>query len=437
MRLFQGAKLGSETVSAVARFMLAALAAAAVILAGAYWVVSRNAVLEATRNAQEIAAIDGRGIVAPALGPGVASADEAAINSLDEVVRQHVLSSRVVRVKLWTPRGRIAYSDARQLVGKSFALGDDELDAIRDNRIAADVSDLAKPENQLERGYGRLLEVYLPVRAVTGETYLFETYQVYSSIDDDQRRIWTAFFPVLVGGIALLLVVQVPLAWGLARSLEAARRDREAALQRAIRSSETERRRIARDLHDGVVQTLAGSAFGLGAAAATTADERTAGILSEGAAAARQAVTDLRSLIVEIAPPDLDGSRLEGALNELLLRLPDQGVKTELEAEGLTSLQHESAALLYRAGQEAIRNAAAHAGATTIAVSARAEGGSAVLQVRDNGRGFTAAEVIARQRQGHVGLALLRSLVEDGGGEISVSSEPGGGSVVEIRLGHQ
>ncbi|MFN2465932.1 MAG: sensor histidine kinase [Candidatus Dormibacteria bacterium] len=434
MRLLKGSMLGSETASAVIRFMVAALVAAAVILAGAYWVVSRNAVSEATRNAQEIAAIDGRGIVAPALTAGIASGDPAAISTLDTVVREHVLSSRVVRVKLWTPGGRIAYSDARELVGRTFGLGDDELSAIRDNRIAADVSDLTKPENQLERGYGRLLEVYLPVRTATGETYLFETYQVYSSIDDDQRRIWAAFFPVLVGGIALLLVVQVPLAWGLARSLETARREREAALQRAIRSSETERRRIARDLHDGVVQTLAGSAFGLGAAAATAPDERSAEILSDGAAVARQAVTDLRSLIVEIAPPSLDGSRLEGALTELLVRFQDEGVKTELEASGLESLGRESAALLYRAGQEAIRNAAAHAGATTISVVIRAAGGSAVLQVRDDGRGFTAAELIERQRQGHVGLSLLRSLVEDGGGEIAVSSEPGGGSVVEIRL---
>ncbi|HEV1997399.1 MAG TPA: hypothetical protein VGR61_04615, partial [Candidatus Dormibacteraeota bacterium] len=61
--------------------------------------------------------------------------------------------------------------------------------------------------------------------------------------------------------------------------------------------------------------------FGLGAAAGTTGDERLADVLEQGAAAARKAVTDLRSLIVEIAPPNLDGNRLAGALTELLVQL--------------------------------------------------------------------------------------------------------------------
>ena len=427
-------RLGSATSYAVVRFVAAALVAAAIVLAGAYWVVSRNAVAEATRNAEEIAAIDGRGIAAPALTDGVIAGDPTMMEKFDRVIRDHVLSSRVVRVKIWSPGGKIVYSDARELIGGKFPLGNHELAAIRDNRIAADVSELSRPEDQFERGYGRLLEVYLPIQSASGQTFLFETYQVYSSIDDDQRRIWAAFFPVLVGGIALLLVVQIPLAWRLASNLESARREREAALQRALEASTNERRRIARDLHDGVVQTLAGSAFGLGAAAGTTADQRLADVLRQGAAAARTAVTDLRSLIVEIAPPNLDGSRLEGALTELLVQLEGQGITTALEADGLGFVDHESAALLYRAAQEAIRNAGAHAGATRVEVVARAVPGAAVLQVRDNGRGFTAEEVIQRQNQGHVGLAMLRSLVEDGGGELSVSSQPGGGSSIEVRV---
>ena len=428
------AGLGSATSYAVVRFMAAALLAAAIILAGAYWVVSRNAVAEATRNAQEIAAIDGRGIVALALTDGVLAGEATATSRFDRIIRDHVLSSRVVRIKVWTPGGKIVYSDAGELVGRIFPLGAEELSAIRDNRITAGVSDLSRPENRFERGYTRLLEVYLPIRSVSGQTFLFETYQIYSSIDDDQRRIWAAFFPVLVGGIALLLMVQFPLAWRLANNLESARREREAALQRALEASETERRRIARDLHDGVVQTLAGSAFGLGAAAGTTADARLSEVLRQGAAAARKAVTDLRTLIVEIAPPSLDGSRLQGALTELLVQLEDQGVITTLEADGLSSMDKESAALVYRAAQEAIRNVGAHAGATEVRLVARAVPGSAVMQLGDNGRGFTADEVIQRQREGHVGLAMLRTLVEDAGGELSVSSEPGRGSSIEVRV---
>jgi two-component system NarL family sensor kinase len=418
-------KIGSAASAAVFRFVLAGLLAAAIITAGAYFVVSRNAVAEATRNAQEIAAIDGRGIVEPALDDRVLGGDPAALAGLDRLVHERVLSARVVRVKLWRPDGRIVYSDAAGLVGRTFKLDGGELQAIRSGNVVAEVSELDRPENQYERPYGRLLEVYLPVRSASNQVLLFETYQVYSSIDEDQNRIWSAFFPVLAGGIVLLFAVQVPLAWGLARNLETALRGQEALLQRALEASETERRRIARDLHDGVVQTLAGSAFMLSAAsgrAAGAGHQELASALEQGARSAREAARDLRTLIVEIAPPDLQGSRLEGALADILAGLEKQGIKTSLRASGLNELGREPAALLYRAAQEALRNVAAHAGATEVDVAVSAAGDSAELEVRDNGRGFTADEVLDRQREGHVGLAMLRSLVEDAGAELRVRS---------------
>lgn len=429
-------RIGSAASAAVARFVVAGLVAAGIITAGAYWVVSRNAVAEATRNAQEIAAIDGRGIVEPSLTDGVARGDAAALAVLDRLVRERVLSARVVRVKLWTPGGTVVYSDARGLIGRTFALDSGELQAIRNGNVIAEVSELSKPENQFERRYGRLLEVYLPVRSTSGQTLLFETYQVYSSIDDDQQRIWSAFFPVLAGGVILLFAVQVPLAWSLARNLESALLQQEALLQRALDASETERRRIARDLHDGVVQTLAGSAFKLSAAsgrAGTAARGELATALEEGARSSREAARDLRTLIVEIAPPDLQGSRLEGALADILAVLQKQGIDTTLTANGLEGLDRGSAALIYRAAQEALRNAAAHAGATRVDVVVTCSAAGADLEVRDNGGGFTAEEVLDRQREGHVGLAMLRSLVEDAGAELSLSSEPTG-TRIRVRM---
>jgi signal transduction histidine kinase len=409
--------------------VLAGLLAAAIITAGAYFVVTRNAVAEATRNAQEIAAIDGRGIVEPSLDDQVLAGDKAALAALDRLVHERVLSARVVRIKIWSPSGRVVYSDASQLIGRSFALDGGETQAIRNGNVIAEVSELAKPENVFERSYGRLLEVYLPVRTTSNQTLLFETYQVYSSIDDDQQRIWSAFFPVLAGGIILLFAVQVPLAWRLARNLESSRRQQEALLQRALDASETERRRIARDLHDGVVQTLAGTAFMLSAASGrvgSSSPDDLKHTLEEGARSSREAARDLRTLIVEIAPPDLQGSRLEEALADILAMLEKQGIDTSLTATGLDGLDRAEAALIYRAAQEALRNVAAHAGATKVEVVVTSEGETALLAVTDNGKGFTADDVLERQRDGHVGLAMLRSLVEDAGGELTLSSEPSG-----------
>lgn len=436
MRGWRRLAIGSAASAAVLRFVVAGLVAAAIITGGAYWVVSGNAVAEAIRNAQEIAAIDGRGIVEPALTDNLAAGDKPALTSLDRLVRDRVLSARVVRVKLWTPAGRIVYSDAGALVGRTFSLDPGETQAIRNGNVIAEVSELTKPENQFERGYGRLLEVYLPIHSASNQTYLFETYQVYSSIAEDQQRIWSAFFPVLAGGILLLFVVQVPLAWGLARNLETAQREQEALLKRALDASENERRRIARDLHDGVVQTLAGSAFKLSAAsgrAPSAPREELASALDEGARSSREAARDLRTLIVEIAPPDLQGSRLEGAIADLLASLEKQGVETAITTTGLDNIGRDTAALLYRAAQEALRNVGAHAGATRVKVMVAASDGEAYLDVEDNGKGFTADEVIERQRDGHVGLAMLRSLVEDAGAELRLASEPTG-TRIRVRI---
>jgi signal transduction histidine kinase len=415
----------------------AALLAAAAITAGAYWVVSRNAIQEATRNAQEVAAIDGRGIVEPALTPGVMDGDPAAIGTFDRLIHERVLSSRVVRVKLFTGAGRVIYSDAPSLIGEVYPLDASRLRALRDSRVIAEVSQLSRPQNRYDQNLGPLLEAYLPVRAPSGDMLLFETSQVYASIDDDQRRIWAAFFPVLAAGILVLFAVQVPLAWRLARKLDHARQDREALLKRALDASELERRRIARDLHDGVVQTLAGVAFSLSAASARRGAkdfEAIDAVLREAARATRQTVRDLRSLIVEIAPPNLEGTRLDGALAELLAPLEGEGIITTLVTDGLADVDAELGVLLYRAAQESIRNAAAHAGASQIDVRVSVVDGTATLAVHDDGRGFTAEQVIERQREGHVGLAMLRSLVEDAGGELAISSRPSEGSELRVTV---
>ena len=90
---------------AVAKFMLAGLAAATVFAVGSLLVLRELGRREAIRDAREFAVLAGQGIVEPALRDSVVVGDPEALASLDRLVQERVLGDRVVRVKMWTPTG--------------------------------------------------------------------------------------------------------------------------------------------------------------------------------------------------------------------------------------------------------------------------------------------------------------------------------------------
>jgi signal transduction histidine kinase len=360
------------------------------------------------------------------------------LGRLNTVVHERILSERVVRVKVWTPEGRIAYSDEPRLIGQTFDLGAGERAALRTGRIAADLSDLDEAENRYERPYNKLLEVYVPVHTIGGQKVLFEAYLRYSSIAQSGREIWGSFAPVMVGGLLLLFLVQVPLAWSMARGLRQGQEERERLLQRAIDASEAERRRIARDLHDGVVQSLAGVSYSLAAAAdrldGGAENGEVGASLREAAADTRRSMRDLRSLIVEISPPNLHDEGLDSAVGELVAPLTAKGVETTLDIDDAAAPSADAQALLFRVAQEAVRNVAAHAHATRLAVSLARDNGRARLVVADNGQGFSPDRLERRREEGHLGLSLLTGLVAEAGGRLVVDSTPGQGTRLEAEV---
>ncbi len=295
--------------------------------------VSRDAEDQAIQHAKDITQVEAIGIVQPALSDSLLHRDAAAIGALDVIVRQRILSADVVRVKLWTADGTILYSDESRLIGRRFPLDPGEQAIFHGGPVQAGVSDLTDAENVYERSFGKLLQVYLPVHTPGGTPLLFETYQRYEAISQYQQSVWSSFLPVLLVGLAILFVVQIPLALGMARRLRASLAERQVLLERVITASEQERRRIARDLHDGVVQRLAAVTFSLSALArrltshgATGAPAATVPDVEHAAGETRAAMRDLRTLIVEIAPPNLHAEGIDNALRDLLEPLAGNGV---------------------------------------------------------------------------------------------------------------
>jgi len=258
---------------------------------------------------------------------------------------------------------------------------------------------------------------------------------------------WAAYGAVLLYGVAgtvgfTTTLLPIILLQGflvlLARRIKAQElereqhsKEREALLQQAIDASDAERKRIASDLHDGVVQTLAGLALSLAArGSGNIADPQ----LLEAAGTLRSSVTDLRTLVIEIAPPDLAESGIDNALRRLLEPLPARGIEVEFEAATATHLPPDKTSLVFRVAQEAIRNVVNHSQATKVITRLRYADGVVTLRVEDNGRGFSSADRSRRREEGHVGLSLLNNAVEASSGRLSLESEPGRGTSLMLTL---
>jgi len=420
----------------VALFTLAGIIAVAIVGVATAIAARRVGTREAITDARTTTLIKAQNVVEPAVRNGLLTDQPAAVAQMDQVVKKSVLDRSLVRVKIWKRDGEIVYSDEPRLEGTAYQLGDDELRAIDTGVIEAEVSDLSKPENRFERSRGKLLEVYLPIRTPNGERLLFEAYYLYDAVAASGNRIWRNFAPVTIGALIALEVVQIPLAFSLARRLRTRQLERERLLRQAIDASDAERRRIASDLHDGVVQDLAGVAYELsGSARKGRVGIKTATLLDDSATQVRASIKSLRSLLVDIYPPKLADAGLPAALGDLMAKLPPRGIATTCDVDGIEQEMPEHVtALIYRAAQEAIRNVLAHSHASNAALTVTSRGGTATLDVVDDGVGFTPETATARAEEGHLGLRGLDGLAVAAGGRLDVQSAPGEGTRLHLEV---
>ena len=220
------------------------------------------------------------------------------------------------------------------------------------------------------------------------------------------------------------------------RRVRRARRKEEELLQRAVAASDRERRRLASDLHNGVVQDLAGMSMSLAAAAHTATargDEETAAQLGAVAAESRRTTRVLRHVLVDIYPPNLQRAGLRSSLDDLLETVRRRRIDVRAEISDDLDVTPDVAALVFRVAQEALHNAITHARPASVELRIeRLAGGAVLVHVADDGCGFEPDEL--PEPDGHLGLALMRDLVEQADGELAVASAPGAGTVIRARI---
>lgn len=200
-----------------------------------------------------------------------------------------------------------------------------------------------------------------------------------------------------------------------------------------------ERQKLARELHDSVSQALYGIA--LGAKTARTVLERSdigdavrpklAEPLDYVLAQADAGMAEMRALIFELRPESLQSEGLVAALRKQTAALQARHqipVAVEFGPEpGLPLPQKE---MLYRVAQEAMHNIVKHARARSAEVRLVSENGKVLLEVCDNGQGFD----MAQEFPGHLGLKSMRERVEKAGGMLTIASDPGGGTRIQVKV---
>jgi signal transduction histidine kinase len=211
------------------------------------------------------------------------------------------------------------------------------------------------------------------------------------------------------------------------------RRSRE----QIVTAREEERRRLRRDLHDGVGPTLASLYQRIDAAGALLARDPAAAaqLLADTRAQMKDAIASVRQMVYSLRPPALDELGLVDAVREECLRLRLGSGVPALDVQAAGALPSLSAAVdvaAYRIAIEAVSNVLKHAGATRCGVTFTAiiaeEGGRLLLEVIDDGAGLP---VPARSG---VGLQAMRERAEELGGFVVLEAVPSGGTRVRAEL---
>jgi two-component system, NarL family, sensor kinase len=428
----------ASVATSVARFTVAGVVVTLALAAVIAGLARRAGVEEGIRSAEQVAQVVARGVVSPLLTEELLSGDEAARAELGTAVAAVVASGPVSRVAVWDADGRVLWSTERRTVGQVVPLDARERAALASGSVDSAVSDLGQPENAFEPPGAELLEVYVGVEDARGRPLLVEVYQGYGVVEASAHAAWMRFAPASLGALLLLQALQIPFAWRMAHRLRRHQERETTLLQSVVDASEAERRRIAGEVHDGVVQELTGLVYDLDAARLRTrthgygADHAT--LIARTADRVRHSVTDLRSLLVDLTPPRLPSSGLGPALAVLAEGLERSGVEVQLDADAAEDLPEPAATHLYRAALEALRNVATHSNASRVWVVVRRTPEAATLVVEDDGRGLDRVRMAAGDVHGHLGLRALEDRLLSAGGSLSVGDAPRRGTRVVAHV---
>lgn len=435
------------------------LVCAAVLLAGMLvlgnW-LSRQIERNAVNRTAAIAAVYVESMLVAQIGSwhGTSPVDAATQAALDQLFVHGPLRRKVLRFKLWTRDGAIAYSSDAMQTGLSFAV-DGLLAAAFRGSVQSRISDLEDADNLREQlRWPQLLEVYVPLRRpadaeiVGVAEFYHSTENLGREVHEAQRQSW-----LLVAATTLAMYI---LLHGLARRadrtiqeqqrdlheqlhqlrifLDENRRMREklhAAGANTTALNEQFLRRIAADLHDGPAQAIAlvNMRFDELVEACGEAATKDLGMARD---ALKSALHELRGIASGLILPGIAELSTAETVRRVVQDF-ERNAKRPVELQLVGDLGQAPLAVkitLFRVLQESLTNCRKHADSERVDVRVSEHDNCIITEIADHGTGFDPAD----SDTGHLGLALMRERVLLLGGTFELDAAPGKGTAIRVRL---
>ncbi|MEA1903433.1 MAG: ATP-binding protein [Actinomycetota bacterium] len=352
----------------------------------------------------------------------VASNDTQALAELDEMVRTRLLGSNTVRVKVWAPDGTITYSDASDVIGQTFPLSEDRIEAFQGETVS-ETPDLSLPENAYERTLPPVHEFYIPVYGESDTVEaVFEVYHLVEPIETTvgnvRRYTWTSIavsFVLLAVFLSVLIIAN-------GRALTRRQRMTDELFGDLVRSQADERSRIIGSLHDDIGQSLYRIHYGLeDMKSRVDADEALAEDLDRLGALTSQVDRALRTELRLLQYGTGEELALGPALDELAeVTEMESDLDVTVETSTDRALSPAGRVTLFRAAREAVTNVRKHAQATSVTIRVDSKGSNVRLEVVDDGIGITNEEAL--------GILITRERLEALGGGLRVTADREGGT---------
>ena len=424
-----GPRERSEVRDAVSRFLSTGLVVLLVVITPlAFWIRGQtevHALHSATQITQRLADY----AISPLATEELLRGDSEALVLMDRRLDPWMRVGTIHHIKVWDRQGRVVYCDDEALIRQRFPLplgeeafaagwkGDASL--VR----ASAIGDLASTETEVVRAFAR-------ADPPGGEPLLIDVAYDNDLVRAEQTAVLANMAPPFLLALLVLQLAQLLPAVGLAKRVQRHQLARRLLLQRAIEASDLERRRIARDLHDDVIQELSGLAYNLDAEAGSSDGSP---LIGQTQAVLQKNLRTLRAVTSELYTPDLARLGLREALDRLADTIREQGVAVTLDVpdDPELGLDEEQTLLLFRVAREVLVNVAKHAQARNTRIDLRQQADVLELTIQDDGRGF---DVDAGSPEGHLGMRILHDVIQEAGGDLQVHSRVGLGTTVFVSL---